>query len=140
MAPLDENFIRRVYRTSAIVAVIFAVAAWSRWGLSCCLGLAAGVVIDLACLWTIEFGVRRFIRPGVRDYKQLLLFAGGMYPALIVALWGVVHFRWVNVLALAAGIMLPNAVIVLKVLGRNLAPKLQHGAGEAGSIRKPSGQ
>ncbi|MDQ2730213.1 MAG: hypothetical protein M3Y56_01020 [Armatimonadota bacterium] len=125
MAPLDEKFIHRVYRTSLIVGAILALGVWGRWGFQFGLGLAAGVLIDLACLWTIEFGVRRFIRPGTKDYRPLLLLAGGMYPALLVALWILVQSPWVNVPALAAGVTLPNAVIVLKVVGRNLAPRMQ---------------
>jgi hypothetical protein len=118
--PLDDQFIHRVYRTTAWLTLFLLVACALYWGLSSGLGIAAGSALSLACLWSLERGVRRFIRPGARDYKGLLLHNSLTYPFILAALWGIVHCPYVNLAAVAAGVALPNAVIVLKVLGRNL--------------------
>jgi len=118
--PLDDQFIQRVYVTTAWLTAFLFIACSLYWGLGVGLGIAAGSTLSLACLWSLERGVRRFIRPGARDYKGLLLHNSLTYPFILAALWGLVHCPVVNLAAVAAGVALPNAVIVLKVLGRNL--------------------
>ncbi|MCA1596784.1 MAG: hypothetical protein LC772_10235, partial [Chloroflexi bacterium] len=123
MKALDPQFILRVYRTSGWVTALAALVCGSRWGTAAALGLAAGCVLSLCSLWVIASGVRRLIRPGVTDYRPLVLYGLASYPALLLGLWAIVESRVFNLPAVAAGVALPHLVIVLKIAGRNLVAR-----------------
>ena len=125
MKPLDEQFIRRVYRTTAWVVVVLAVMFWVCWGSGTAGGVVAGCALMTVCLWLTEIGVRRYVRPGVRDLKPLFLYAAVIYPLVIAAVWILTSVRSINMAAVMVGIALPILVIVLKVVGRNLIARVE---------------
>jgi len=120
LTALDEKFFRRVYRTSAVVAAIAALACWSRWRAPVALALLAGTAVFLVCLYLTERGVRTYIRPGAANYRRLLFYAAIFYPLLLALLYPLVTWRSFNLPAFGAGCILPNVIIVLKALGRRI--------------------
>jgi small-conductance mechanosensitive channel len=115
--PLDLSFVRAIYVTSGLTSFFTAAAIWLYWGQAAALGIVLGSALFLACLYVIERGVRRCIRPGVRDSRPLLLYTLGTYPALALILWAVARARFISLPAFAAGVALPILVIVLKAIG-----------------------
>jgi hypothetical protein len=124
MSGFDLGFVRRVYRTSAIVYAIVALCVLAYAGVPAWLGLTAGVALALGSLRLIEWSVERFVA-AVRGEQPapralLMLIAGAKYLLLGLAIAAVVWAAQLGVLDLPAfvgGIVLVHAVIALKAVG-----------------------
>jgi hypothetical protein len=84
-------------------------------------------------IYVIERGARRFIVPGAESVRPFFLYGAAFYPALLVVLWFVVRCSFISLEAVAAGVLVPIVVIVLKVLGGVLLARLP----EDGSSTQP---
>lgn len=115
---VDEGFLGRVYRTATIawVGVGILLAAYGFTGELVSFAIGGG--ISLAFLRATQIAIQRYVVPRGRHLKKavVLLYAVKM-PVLGVALYLLVGTEWVNVVALAAGLGLVQAVIVLKAMG-----------------------
>jgi len=115
---MDEGFIGRVLKTSAVVGPLFALCAYA------CLGplwsfsflLAAGW--SIANLWALKGLLKALV------LREGLLKLGSFFFLKVPILYGVILFYLIAVpwkaSALITGFSLPYVVIVLKVLGRAL--------------------
>lgn len=115
---VDDGFLRRVYRTTAIAWVV-TVMILAAYGFAGALAsFAIGGAVSLAFLRGTEIAIRRYLVPQGRHLKKavVLLYAVKM-PILGLALYLLVGTEWVNVVALAAGLGLVQAVIGLKAMG-----------------------
>lgn len=131
-APLDHDFLRRVYRTSAAtaLAVLLLQVAANRWDAA--LGWGFGAGISLLSLGALDWTVRRFFRPGARrvlGMAPLTALRLGVAAALLALAIRSGVDRLVPLLWLAAGLALPQTVVLLKLWGRALAaPPPQDGS------------
>jgi hypothetical protein len=78
-----------------------------------------GSAISLSLFWSIEFVVRRLVRPGkTKSTKYLLGFiAIGKYTVLGGLLYLLFKMEWMNIYALAGGIALVQGAIIIKAIG-----------------------
>jgi hypothetical protein len=115
---VDDRFLRQVYILSLILAIVGTVAL-SIYRLPIGMSFAIGSFVSLSLIWSLEFVVRRVIRPAQSPKaKQMLLFiAFGKYTILFVGFYFLIKADWLNVYAFVVGIGLVQAVIVIKAVG-----------------------
>lgn len=115
---IGDRFIRHVYvLTICLTVVIGAVLLGIKPSLlpSFLIGSALG----LSLFWSIEFLVRRLIRPG-KSQKTKYLFGFitlGKYAVLGVLFYFLFRMEWVNVYAFAGGIALLQGAFIIKAIG-----------------------
>lgn len=121
VSTIDEGFIGRVYRTSVYVWAFGLLAGWALSGHRAALGWTLGSAISAGLLRGIEWFVGRTVTPGnARAKRSLVLVALLHWPALIAALAVGIWFgrgSFSYIVAFCAGLVLTQAVIVLKVIG-----------------------
>ena len=115
---IGDRFIRHVYvlticLTVAVAAVLYG---FKRLALP---SFLIGSAISLSLFWSIEFVVRRLVRPGkTKRTKYLLGFiAIGKYTVLGVLLYLLFKTEWMNIYAFAGGIVLVQGAIIIKAIG-----------------------
>ena len=123
---LDAAFMARVFKTSLFVSSLVALFSsfWTIGG-SWAFAFLGASVWSTANLWTLERLVRGALRPGPVDKLAL---AGALLiklPLLYAALVAFILLGNSPASAVLAGVSVPLAVIVLKVLGRLLALRLR---------------
>lgn len=121
MTRIDEGFIARVYRMSAVVWAFGALAFWGSLGKYAAIGWTVGSAISVGLLRGIDWFIRRTVTPeNDRARRSLPIAALLHWPVLIAALGAAVWFGRGHVsyiVAFCAGLVLTQAVIVLKVVG-----------------------
>jgi hypothetical protein len=120
---IDLDFLHRVYRTSLALVVIGGLLIWARFQEPAALGWLLGAGIGLTVLVSVEWGVRRFIRPGAQSAGALVLLSMAkiLGIAVILGLAFVGAMRgWISLPWVLAGFTLPVAVVALKLLGQKL--------------------
>ena len=77
-----------------------------------------GSAISLSVFWSLEFVVRRLIRPGKTKRRKYLLgfIAIGKYIVLGGLLYVLFKMEWMNIYALAGGIALVQGAIIIKAI------------------------
>jgi hypothetical protein len=128
---LDDGFIRRVYRTSAVLAVLGAALLWELRGPASTTGLVIGAALSLGMLMGVEHSVRLLIdrQAGVKSLVSALFMKLAIaFVVLGLAFYGALQ-GWVSLAALIGGFALPHAVIVLKLLGQRLRAAMGQEAG-----------
>lgn len=123
----DEQFIRRVYKTTIWVwAFSFIWCIWLRQPLAA-LGLTIGALVGIAGLRTLEMTVKRSTTPsqsaipGFPTAKYTLL----KYPAYLVIMSLVVLTKNIPIIiGFMAGLGLVHLVIILKAVGRMVIQRL----------------
>ena len=126
---LDRAFLERTIRTTLVLGVVLSLWLVQTLSMPLLGGFASGVLIGAGGLaltmWAVDQAMRRegnartAIPVGVMLTKALAL-----YLSLRVLVW-----RWdFSPVALGAGTGLVMIVIVLKVIGRNMAPVNQTGS------------
>lgn len=118
---LDESFLARVYRTSA---VLWAVGVSVLGGLgreNIAIGWTVGSGTSIGLLRGIEWTVRRFFVPGRLVNNRDLVKILAIRLAVIVPFIGVIVLlggrSFGFIVGFCAGLVLTQSVIVLKVLG-----------------------
>jgi len=115
---VGDRFIRQVYLlTICLTAIVSAVLlAVKRPALP---SFLIGSAISLSLFWSIEFAVRRLVRPGKSKKTKYLLgfIALGKYTLLGVCLYFLFKMDWMNVYAFAGGLALVQGAIILKAIG-----------------------
>ncbi|MCY4568651.1 MAG: ATP synthase subunit I [Candidatus Poribacteria bacterium] len=119
---IGDRFIRHVYiLTICLTVVISAVLlGFKRAALP---SFLIGSAISLSLFWSIEFVVRRLVRPGkTKRTKSLLGFiAIGKYTVLAGLLYLLFKMEWMNIYAFAGGIALVQGAIIIKAIGLMVA-------------------
>ena len=115
---VGDRFIRQVYilticLTVGISAVLFGFKR------SAVPSFLVGSAISLSLFWSIEFVVRRLVRPGKTTRTKYLLgfIAIGKYTVLAGLLYLLFKMEWLNIYAFAGGIALVQGAIILKAIG-----------------------
>lgn len=113
-----DRFIRQVYiLTICLTVVIGAVLlGFKRPALP---SFLIGSAIGLSMFWSIEFVIRRLIRPGKTQRTKYLLgfIALGKYTVLGVLLFFLFKMEWLNIYAFGGGIVLVQGAIIIKAIG-----------------------
>ena len=112
-----DRSIRHIYiLTICLTVVISAVLlGFKRSALP---SFLIGSAISLSLFWSLEFAVRRLVRPGkTKRTKYLLGFiALGKYTVLGGLLYLLFKMEWMNIYALAGGIALVQGAIIVKAI------------------------
>ncbi len=115
---VNDRFIRHVYVLSIIFTVLITgVLLWLKLG--AVPSFLIGSAMSLSMLWTLEFTVRRLIRPGksAKTKYLLLAIAFGKYLMLGGCLYLLFQNNWLNVYALAGGIALTQIAVIFQAMG-----------------------
>jgi hypothetical protein len=131
IAWLEPDFIRRVFRTSAVLVVLVAALLWELLGAAVVVGWLLGTGLSLAMLAGSEYSVRQLLAKKASPGRLVGLLVAKMMAAvgvLLFALWGA-RQGWVSLLSLCAGFALPQAVILLKLMGQRLRAAMGQEAG-----------
>lgn len=119
---IGDRFIRHVYiLTICLTVVISAVLlGFKRAALP---SFLIGSAISLSLFWSIEFVVRRLVRPGKTTRTKSLLgfIAIGKYTVLAGLLYLLFKMEWMNIYAFAGGIALVQGAIIIKAIGLMVA-------------------
>ena len=129
---MNENYVLRTLRSTAIVALIVALTLASYGHAALIAPFSVGVLLAGGLLWGLEKFVRGVFAPEkVRAQKKagrdgrggLLLFALIKYPLVGVLLWVVVR-AWghdmARMMAFVGGFILLQLVIALRAVGKIL--------------------
>ena len=120
---IDEAFVARVYRTSAVVWAFGALAFASAWNWQSALGWTIGSAVSFGVLWSLSWVIRRVMVPGVdpRSAKTALLkFSLLQIPGIVAVMAGMVLLggrSFPLILGFFFGVVLTQGVIFLKVIG-----------------------
>jgi len=128
MPTIDNGFLGRVYRTSAIVCAVGFLVWWATMGLYAALGWVAGSLVSLAVVRSLEIVIRwQFVPGNPRAGSALARFSVlKVLAALVILSLAVIagRYGYEFIVAFCAGILLAQAVIILKVLGKALSSRL----------------
>ncbi len=123
---IDEGFMHRTYRTSIVVWAIVAIMLLSvqKWFVA--LGFTVGAAISLGVLASLDYIVRRVFVPGkISSGRSLTVFSAFQLTAVVSVVIGVVLTRRVDVIiGFCVGLILTQAIMVLKVVGIALNKRL----------------
>ncbi|MBI2843024.1 MAG: hypothetical protein HYX78_06450 [Armatimonadetes bacterium] len=123
---IDEGFIRRTYRTTAVVwaIIVFAILAFEFWFAA--LGFTVGTAVSLGVLASLDRVIRRVLVPGRAGAgKALAKFGILKFLAVAVVVSGVVMTRRFDlIIGFCGGIALTQIVMFLKALGITLVERL----------------
>ena len=113
-----DRTIRHVYILTICLTVVIA-AVLLGFKRSALPSFLIGSAISLSLFWSLEFAVRRLVRPGkTKRTKYLLGFiALGKYAVLGGLLYLLFKMEWMNIYALAGGIALVQGAIIIKAIG-----------------------
>jgi hypothetical protein len=121
------NFIHRVYRTTAVVSLIVALALLGYFGWVGAANYLLGALIGIALMWmlerTVDVGIRAAVRDGKAGRSGGAVIVGinvAKYMVIAVGLYLLVANNAVRVWFLLAGYGTIYAVIALKMVGRLL--------------------
>ncbi len=113
-----DRFIRQVYVLTICLTVVVGTVllGFKRPALP---SFLVGSAISLSLFWSIEFMVRRLIRPGKTQKTKYLLgfIALGKYTVLGGLLYFLFKMEWMNIYAFAGGIVLVQGAIIIKAIG-----------------------
>ncbi len=115
---VDDRFLQQVYRLTTILALIAMPILWAVYGLPAGLSFAVGSLLSLSAILSLEFIIRRMVKPGgsPRAKRWLGFIALGKYTIIFVGFYFLTKANWLNVYTLAAGIGLVQVVIILKAI------------------------
>lgn len=115
---VDEGFLGRVYRMSGAAGIFVILVLWSYGYTYALVSFTIGAGVSLSFLRGTEYVIRRHLVPGRKKARRALLIASAIkLPLLGAGLYVLVRADWLNVIALAAGLGLVQAVIGLKAVG-----------------------
>ena len=113
-----DRFIRQVYVLTVCLTVAIAAVllVFKRVALP---SFLIGSVIGLSLFWSVEFVIRRLVRPGKTQKTKYLLgfIALSKYTVLGVLLYFLFKMKWMNIYAFSGGIVLVQITIIIKAIG-----------------------
>ena len=115
---VDDQFLRQVYRLTTVLALITIPILWAVYGLPACLSFAVGSLLSLSAILSLEFIIRRMVKPGgsPRTKRWLGFIALGKYTIIFAGFYFLTKANWLNAYTLAAGVGLVQVVIILKAI------------------------
>jgi hypothetical protein len=133
----EKTLPNRALMTGFWIAALFVIVLAAKGYPKAAFGFSIGSALSLFSLWSLTFGVPRLLVPGATSVKlffallmmvKLPLYAGVLYFA--------VGSPMVDIVALFCGAGIAPAILVLKVIGQQLAPRAA--ANPVGDERCPS--
>ncbi len=113
-----DRFIRQVYVLTICLTVAIAAVllVFKRVALP---SFLIGSVIGLSLFWSVEFVIRRLVRPGKTQKTKYLLgfIALSKYTVLGVLLYFLFRTKWMDIYAFGGGIVLVQITIIIKAIG-----------------------
>ena len=113
-----DRFIRQVYVLTICLTVVIAAVllVFKRVALP---SFLIGSVIGLSLFWSVEFVIRRLVRPGKTQKTKYLLgfIALSKYTVLGVLLYFLFRTKWMDIYAFGGGIVLVQITIIIKAIG-----------------------
>jgi len=117
----DEKLPFRTLKTGFWLTVFFMLIFTARGQTGIALGLGIGAGVALFSLWTLMYTIPRLL---TRDNPAAKVWLGMILcfkmPVYAVVLWFAMGSSAINPFAVAVGVALVPAVLVLKVLGYRL--------------------
>lgn len=115
---IGDRFIRQVYILTLCLTVVISAVLFG-FKRDAVPSFLVGSAISLSLFWSIEFVVRRLVRPGqTKRIKYVMGFiAMGKYALLGGLLYLLFRTAWMNIYAFAGGIALVQGAIILKAVG-----------------------
>jgi len=125
---IDDGFVARIYKTSAVVGGIGLLASWRIGGPFASMGWAAGAILSIILLRVIEYAVKScfakdVLKPREKFARIFIIKLPLMIVVLGLAVW-VGKFNVAFVAAFCVGLALAQVVIILKVLGLLISERL----------------
>ena len=125
---IDEQFIRRVYTSSAYLWGFGFLVCWAVSGLGAAGGWTLGSALSIGILRSLEWIIRRSFVPGAPNARRALTrFSLLKLPmvllVLMLAIW-TAKSSFAFIVAFCAGVVLTQSVIFLKVLGTLVVERL----------------
>ncbi len=113
-----DRFIKQVYILTICLTVAISVVLLI-FRRTATPSFLIGSVIGLSLFWSLEFMIRKLIRPGkTQKTKHLIIFiALGKYALLGVLLFFLFRMEWLNFYAFGGGIVLVQGAIIIKAAG-----------------------
>ena len=112
-----DRFIRQVYVLTICLTVAIAAVllVFKRVALP---SFLIGSVIGLSLFWSVEFVIRRLVRPGKTQRTKYLLgfIALSKYTVLGVLLYFLFRTKWMDIYAFGGGIVLVQIAIIITIL------------------------
>lgn len=115
---IGDRFIRQVYILTLCLTVVISAVLFG-FKRDAVPSFLVGSAISLSLFWSIEFVVRRLVRPGqTKRIKYVMGFiAMGKYALLGGLLYLLFRMAWMNIYAFAGGIALVQGAIIIKAVG-----------------------
>jgi hypothetical protein len=120
MTMIDEQFLKRVYRSSFWWSLLILSYLMMSKLISASAGFAIGVALALGVLRVFEIAVKYIFTPGNKTSKKvkLTVFSYTKYFALGVIVATIVRSGWISLPAFACGVGVPSTIIFLKTLSQ----------------------
>lgn len=114
------EFIGRVIKTSLVVAAFILIfgAVYYDWNYS--LGIAIGLVFNCVNLWFVKGLIEQTVTLRERKPLPILVLSAIKFPVLYLIGYLILKVDIVPVTSLLVGFTLLFAIVVLKVIGRQL--------------------
>ncbi|MYB66508.1 hypothetical protein F4X73_17630 [Candidatus Poribacteria bacterium] len=113
-----DRFIKHVYILTICLTVAIAVVLLI-FRRNATPSFLIGSAIGLSLFWSIEFMIRRLIRPGKTQKTKYLLgfIALSKYTLLGVLMFFLFRMEWLDIYAFGGGIVLVQGAIIIKAVG-----------------------
>ncbi len=112
------EFITRIIRTTAMVALLAALAVSVYYDWNFALGMLVGTLWGLTNLFLMKLLIREVISPRKTRMNQAVVLMLVKFPLLYVGGYLILAWGFFSAYSLLAGFSLMFAVTLLKVLGR----------------------
>ncbi|MBI3909919.1 MAG: hypothetical protein HY320_03185 [Armatimonadetes bacterium] len=133
---MDLQFLGRVYRTSALVWGFLTLWCLAYRPPADAASFSVGYLVGLASWKATELSVRALLQREQRPSSRWIAIAAGLKLVVLgVVLWGALRFPAANGLAVALGIFLIPAVMVLKAIGIQMNQAWTASEGDGGAPR-----
>ena len=115
---IDDRFLLQVYRLTTVLALVAMPILWAVRDLPYSLSFAIGSLLSLSAILSLEFIIRRMVKPGSSSgtKRWLGFIALGKYTIIFVGFYLLMKADWLEVVPLAIGIGLVQVVIILKAV------------------------
>jgi len=115
------EFIGRVIKTSLVVSAFILIfgAVYYDWNYS--LGITIGLVFNCVNLWFVKGMIEQTVTLRERNPVKIFLVSAIKFPVLYLIGYLILKADFVPVTSLLVGFTLLFAIIVLKVIGRQLS-------------------
>jgi len=119
---LEPDFVKKIYKSVILLwglAMVWCLALWKLW---IAVSLTLGTVLGTAVLVSFAYIIPRIITPGAKKpRKSLIKFTIAKYLLIGLALFFLVRWKQVSLLAFCGGIVLVHVAILAKFAGAQMA-------------------